>query len=146
MLYIIISVLAAAFYYLKIKKIKKVDNVVYVFRSLLSLSLVISSRVSNINFIAITNPFTKRIHVKNKNIFDNIDKDSNLFRHELIHIYQIEYLGFLKFTFLYIIYSIKCGYTNNPFEIQARFFENIDAVTRDDVYNDIRYNLKNRTC
>ncbi|MEI0604623.1 hypothetical protein R4K55_10410 [Brachyspira alvinipulli] len=142
MLYIVILfLLVIILYYTLIKKTKKVGDVVYVFNSLLSLSLIISSKISNIDFIAITNPFTKRIHVKTRYIFDNIDCSSNLFRHELIHIYQIEYLGFCKFLFLYIMYSIKYGYTYNPFEKQARFYENIDTVSREDIYNDIKYNL-----
>ena len=143
MIYIIIVfILIVIVYYTRIKQIKKVNNVVYVFGSLLSFCLIIAGKISNINFIAVTNPFTKRIHVKTKHIFENIDENSNLFRHELVHIYQIEYLGFLKFLFLYIIYSIRYGYINNPLEKQAVFYEDVKNLSRDDIYDDIKYNLK----
>ena len=36
---------------------------------------------------------------------------------------------------------IKQNSTYNPFEKQARFYENIDTVSREDIYNDIKYNL-----
>ena len=43
-----------------------------------------------------------------------------LFRHELQHVYQIKSLGYFKFFYRYIKYSIKYGYKQNPYEIDAR--------------------------
>lgn len=40
--------------------------------------------------------------------------------HELVHIRQFQKYGFLKFLFLYLIESIKNGYYNNKFEVEAR--------------------------
>jgi hypothetical protein len=41
-------------------------------------------------------------------------------KHELVHIEQYRKHGLLKFLALYVWYSMKCGYYNNPFEVEAR--------------------------
>ena len=41
-------------------------------------------------------------------------------RHEMAHIEQYNRYGFLKFLVLYVWYSIRYGYYNNPFEVEAR--------------------------
>ncbi len=41
-------------------------------------------------------------------------------RHELVHVIQIERIGWLKFYALYLWYSIRKGYWHNPFEEEAR--------------------------
>lgn len=43
-----------------------------------------------------------------------------LFRHEMEHIYQVEREGWLRFYIKYLWYSMRHGYQNNPYEIQAR--------------------------
>jgi len=43
-----------------------------------------------------------------------------LFRHEMQHVYQIARLGFVRFYLLYFYYSLRYGYANNPFEVEAR--------------------------
>jgi hypothetical protein len=43
----------------------------------------------------------------------------SLKRHELVHIEQVKRHGWIKFYFLYLVYSIRYGYRNNPFEIEA---------------------------
>ncbi|HWZ21654.1 MAG TPA: hypothetical protein VNW06_03315 [Cytophagaceae bacterium] len=43
--------------------------------------------------------------------------------HELVHIEQYRKNGFVKFLVLYIIESIKHGYYQNRFEIEARAAE-----------------------
>jgi hypothetical protein len=40
--------------------------------------------------------------------------------HELTHVIQYQRYGFIRFIFLYLIESIKHGYRNNKFEIEAR--------------------------
>jgi len=42
-----------------------------------------------------------------------------LIRHELVHIEQIDRLGPVKFTALYLWYALTKGYKANPFEIEA---------------------------
>ena len=39
--------------------------------------------------------------------------------HELVHIAQVNRLGWLKFYILYLYYSWKYGYRQNPFEKEA---------------------------
>lgn len=41
-------------------------------------------------------------------------------RHELVHINQIQKIGWLKFYITYLWYSVKLGYRNNPYEKEAR--------------------------
>jgi len=41
-------------------------------------------------------------------------------KHELKHIEQIERLGRFRFTIEYLYQSVRYGYNNNKFEIEAR--------------------------
>lgn len=41
-------------------------------------------------------------------------------RHEVMHVLQYEREGFLGFLFKYLWLSIRFGYRQNPFEIEAR--------------------------
>lgn len=40
--------------------------------------------------------------------------------HEIQHIRQYQQYGFLRFLILYLIESVKYGYCNNRFEVEAR--------------------------
>lgn len=46
-----------------------------------------------------------------------------LFRHELEHVYQILRVGPLRFYFSYFLYSLRYGYRDNPYEIEARKYQ-----------------------
>lgn len=46
-------------------------------------------------------------------------------KHELCHIRQFKQHGFLPFILKYLWQSIKSGYYNNRFEVQARAAENL---------------------
>jgi len=43
--------------------------------------------------------------------------------HELKHVEQFKQHGFLSFIFLYLLESIRKGYVNNKYEIEARAAE-----------------------
>lgn len=43
-----------------------------------------------------------------------------MFRHEMEHVYQVQNTGWIKFYCLYLWYSLRHGYKQNPFEIEAR--------------------------
>ena len=64
-----------------------------------------------------------------------------LYKHELVHVYQSEILGKIKFLFLYFIYSIKYGYYNNPFEKQAREHETRNCIIKDNIKEEINNNF-----
>ena len=49
------------------------------------------------------------------------------YNHEYRHIQQVKKLGRFKFIIKYLYYSIRYGYTNNPFEVDAR--ENVKTST-----------------
>ena len=51
--------------------------------------------------------------------------------HEMVHIEQYRKNGFLKFLFLYVLESIKKGYYNNRFEIEARAAEEQGIINKD---------------
>lgn len=46
--------------------------------------------------------------------------DERLMRHEFCHVKQYKENGFFGFLFKYLLESIRNGYTNNRFEIEAR--------------------------
>jgi hypothetical protein len=50
---------------------------------------------------------------------DHMD-DEKLIRHEKKHIEQIQEQGRLKFAVKYTYYTMRYGYQNNPYEIEAR--------------------------
>ena len=49
-------------------------------------------------------------------------------RHELKHIEQYKRFGFFTFLFLYIAETIRNGYVNNKFEVEAREAEKDDST------------------
>ena len=49
--------------------------------------------------------------------------NERLIRHELKHWEQYKAMGFFKFYGLYLYYSARYGYFNNPMEIEARSAE-----------------------
>ena len=128
-------------YYAKIKKVRTVGKIKYCYNSILSFILKIVNKIKKSDFIAITNPLTNRIHLINKNDYDNITEEDSLYKHELVHVYQGEILGKIKFLFLYLIYSIKYGYYNNPFEKQAREHETKDLIIKSDIEKEINNNF-----
>ena len=61
----------------------------------------------------------KTIHLHNTSKEDFLN-DQRWYKHELVHIEQYKKHGLVKFLTLYLWYSIKYGYYNNPFEVEAR--------------------------
>ncbi|MBY5957309.1 hypothetical protein KUV50_04115 [Membranicola marinus] len=51
-----------------------------------------------------------------QNLFD----DQNWLAHELVHIDQFEKYGFFRFIILYLWETVKHGYYNNRYEVEAR--------------------------
>jgi hypothetical protein len=49
--------------------------------------------------------------------------DTRLMRHELCHVRQYQQYGFLKFILNYLMESIRNGYRNNRYEVEARAAE-----------------------
>ena len=47
-------------------------------------------------------------------------KNERWVKHELAHVEQYKKHGVFKFLTLYTWYSMKYGYYNNPFEVEAR--------------------------
>jgi len=59
------------------------------------------------------------IHLHNSTEED-FRANKSWFRHELCHVRQFEEHGFLPFIFMYLRESVRKGYQNNRFELEAR--------------------------
>ena len=64
----------------------------------------------------------KTIHLHNitKNEFL---QNEQLFKHEMCHVRQYQQHGYLPFLFKYLVESLRKGYYNNKFEVEARAAE-----------------------
>jgi predicted acyltransferase len=54
--------------------------------------------------------------------------DEKWVRHELKHVLQYQQNGLFLFVVKYLMYSLKHGYYNNPFEVEARTAENDNTL------------------
>ena len=63
------------------------------------------------------------IHLYNTTKVNFISNEKWL-KHELCHVQQYRRLGFLNFIFKYLLESMRNGYHNNRFEMEARLAEN----------------------
>jgi hypothetical protein len=50
--------------------------------------------------------------------------------HELKHVEQFQQHGFFPFLFLYLLESVRRGYTNNKYEIEARAAETDEELLK----------------
>lgn len=64
----------------------------------------------------------KTIHLHNTSKQDFL-KDERWVKHELCHVKQFHQYGYLKFIVKYLWESIKHGYFNNRYEVEARAAE-----------------------
>ncbi len=65
----------------------------------------------------------KTIHLHNVSKEDFL-KDKKWVKHEICHIRQSKKYGFLPFIFKYLWESLRHGYYQNKYEIEARMAEN----------------------
>lgn len=64
----------------------------------------------------------RTIHLHNTSQQEFLE-DKQWLLHELKHIEQFRRHGFIRFIFLYLLESVRHGYTNNKYEIEARAAE-----------------------
>lgn len=67
--------------------------------------------------VALTLGTTIHLHKASAEVLIN---DERWVRHELKHVEQFLKYGYIKFIFLYVMESIRNGYENNRFEVEAR--------------------------
>jgi hypothetical protein len=77
----------------------------------------IAAKKLKANSIAMVIGNTIHLHNVSRKIFL---EDERWVKHEMAHIDQYRRYGLVRFLLLYTWYSIKYGYRNNPFEIEAR--------------------------
>ena len=66
----------------------------------------------------------KTIHLYNVSATDFL-KDETWVKHELCHIKQFKEHGYFMFLIKYLYESMKHGYYNNKYEVEARAAENL---------------------
>lgn len=71
--------------------------------------------------------FRRTIHLYNITK-PEIIQNRQLLCHELTHVMQWKKYGIIRFPILYLWYSFKYGYYQNPFEVEARAKENDFSV------------------
>lgn len=49
--------------------------------------------------------------------------DEEIFKHELMHAYQIKKYGVFKFYMNYILLLLRYGYKNHPYELEAKEYQ-----------------------
>jgi hypothetical protein len=76
----------------------------------------------------------KTIYLWNTNRKDFL-KNKKWLSHELVHIQQFKQYGLLRFLFLYMWESLRNGYYNNKFEVEARQKENDEALVIKAIFN-----------
>jgi hypothetical protein len=81
----------------------------------------------NARQVAIVIGHTIYLHNTSKATFLN---NLRWLRHELKHVQQFEEHGFLPFIVKYLWESMKSGYTNNRYEVEARAAENDETICR----------------
>ncbi|WP_336516088.1 eCIS core domain-containing protein [Pollutibacter soli] len=67
--------------------------------------------------VALTLGTTIHLHKASAEVLIN---DERWVRHELKHVEQFIKYGYFKFIFLYVMESLRKGYENNRFEVEAR--------------------------
>lgn len=82
----------------------------------------IAAKKLNANSVAMV--LGKTIHLHNSSK-DNFMQDKKWLNHELCHIRQFKQYGFVGFLVRYLAESIRHGYYNNRFEVEARNAESI---------------------
>ena len=81
----------------------------------------------NANNVAIV--IGKTIHLHKTSRQEFLD-DQKWLLHELKHIEQFKRYGFVSFIFLYLLESIRRGYSNNKYEVEARDAEKDEGLLK----------------
>jgi hypothetical protein len=74
--------------------------------------------------------FGKTIHLFNTSREEFL-KDEKWVCHELAHVQQYQRYGFFRFLLLYLVESIRKGYRNNRYELEAKGKERYPGIMLD---------------
>lgn len=110
-------------YYNIIKKTREVGLITAHYRSLLTLWLIFWNKISRgkLNFQCLL--IIRGLHFQCKKDYDNFNTNDVVYKHEAKHIEQAKKEGIIKFYIKYLWFCIRYGYTNNPYEVEARAAE-----------------------
>ena len=110
-------------YYKKIKKVRRVSEIIFINCSVLCLILYLVNKIFKQQFIAITNLFNSRVHVVDYRFYALVNENDTLYKHEYVHVLQSKKHKRFIFVILYLFNSLK-GYSKNKYEIEAYELEN----------------------
>ncbi len=88
----------------------------------------LAARKLRASSVAIVVGKTIHLHNSSKEQFIN---NSRWLKHELVHIRQFQQHGYLPFIIKYLWESIRKGYWNNKYEVEARAGENETDICED---------------
>nr|WP_214448814.1 DUF4157 domain-containing protein [Flavihumibacter rivuli] len=69
----------------------------------------------------------RTIHLHNTTI-EELHRNRRWLRHELAHVRQFNEHGFVGFLWSYLVESLRKGYHNNRFEVEARAAEHDESL------------------
>lgn len=101
------------------KHVINVDGMQLKIREKSWLAMLAASKLGSKN-VAMVLGKTIHLHGATKQEFLN---NRSWVKHELCHVQQFKKYGFVGFLFRYLIESIRHGYYNNKFEVEARMSE-----------------------
>ena len=91
----------------------------------------LAAKVLKANQVAIVFGSTIYLHNTSKERFLS---NKQWVRHELKHIEQYHRLSYWTFLFSYLLQSIKYGYCNNKYEVEARQAENDETIVMSNIF------------
>lgn len=92
-------------------------------KTLLSGLLRMINKLFKTDFVAITNPFSLRVHVVDRAVYEEMGKDYVLFRHELCHVWQVRRDGKIKFVLNYLLSFIRNGFKYNKIDYEVEAYD-----------------------
>lgn len=92
------------------KEYSYIGDICFYYDTFLSKLLKIVNKFTKEDFVAITNPFSSRVHLISYDMYCKMGKDNVFYRHELCHVWQIKRDGRLRFIVRYILSWIKNGF------------------------------------
>jgi hypothetical protein len=87
-----------------------------------SIMALLAAKKLGVSSVALTIGSTIYLHNSRKQEFLN---NNRWVRHEMAHVQQFRKYGFWTFIYLYLLESLKSGYYQNKFEIEAREAEEL---------------------
>lgn len=100
-----------------------IGDVSFVYNGWLGKILKLYNFIFKKSLVAITNPFTQRVHIISYNTFNRLNREEVLYKHEYIHVLQIRRDGALKFVVKYLLSFVKRGFKYNKIDYEVEAYK-----------------------